>query len=145
MNVRLASAGDIRMSRGVSSLSDVRTFCVVRMLRLCDVSPRMDVSCSFVFNGVPMFTAITMSAPIAFTTSIGRLLTMPPSPSSRPLTSNGSNRPGTDMLARIATYSGPRSNTISSPVTMSVATARNGMGNWSKLASLSSARVSWCR
>ena len=49
-----------------------------------------------------MFTAITMSAPIARTTSTGRLFTSPPSPRMRPSISTGANMPGTDMLARIA-------------------------------------------
>ena len=49
-----------------------------------------------------MLTAITTSAPIARTTSTGRLLTSPPSPSTRPPASTGANIPGTDMLARIA-------------------------------------------
>jgi len=80
-------------------------------------------------SGVPMFTAMTMSAPIALTTSTGRLLTNPPSPRMRPSISMGANMPGTDMLARIALYSSPRSKTISLPVTMSVATARKGRGS----------------
>ena len=54
-----------------------------------------------------MLTAMTMSAPIARTTSTGRLLTRPPSPRMRPSSSTGANIPGTDMLARIAWYRRP--------------------------------------
>lgn len=43
------------------------------------------------------------------------------------------NTPGTAMLVRIATEMSPRSNTTICPLSMSVATARNGIGNWSKL------------
>ncbi len=71
-----------------------------------------------------MFTAMTTSAPIARTTSTGRLLTRPPSPRVRPSISTGANIPGTDMLARIAWYSRPWEKITSLPVTMLVATAR---------------------
>ena len=76
-----------------------------------------------------MFTAITMSAPIARTTSTGKLLTSPPSTNNRPSISTGANAAGTLMLARITAESSPRSNTTASPVTKSVATARNGIGS----------------
>ena len=119
-------------SRGVSSASCARTFCAVRMLIDCSAMPTNDDSCSRVISGVPMLTAITTSAPIAFTMSTGRFLTSPPSPRTLPSNSMGAKTPGTDMLPRIATYSGPRSKTTSRPSTMSVATARNGIGRRSK-------------
>ena len=51
------------------------------------------------------------SAPIARATSTGRLRTSPPSTSSWPLTLSGAISSGTDMLARIAVVSSPRSKT----------------------------------
>jgi len=64
--------------------------------------------------------------------SIGRLLAMPPSTSSRPSNSTGAIAPGTDMLARIACATLPRSITTDSPVSISVAMARKGMGSLRK-------------
>ena len=90
------------MSAGRSEASCARTFCSVRMLIVCAVYPSKDDSWLRDMSGVPMLTAMTMSAPIARTTSTGRLLTRPPSPSMRPSISAGVNIPGTDMLARIA-------------------------------------------
>ena len=83
-------------------------------------------------GGVEMLTAITTSAHSLRASSIGRLLAMPPSTSSRPSISTGAIAPGTDMLARIACATLPRSSTTDSPVSMSVAIARNGMGSLSK-------------
>ena len=102
MNERLPRSGEIRMSPGLSSASCARTFCSVRMLIICDAKPTSDCNWSRDMSGVPMLTAMTMSAPIARTTSTGRLLTRPPSPRMRPSSSIGANIPGTDMLARIA-------------------------------------------
>ena len=83
-------------------------------------------------SGVLMSTAITTSAPISRTTSTGMLATMPPSTSSRPSSSTGENAPGIDMLARIAVTRSPRAMTTFSPVTMSAATTRRGIGRRSK-------------
>ena len=80
-------------------------------------------------GGVEMLTAITTSAHSLRASSIGRLLAMPPSTSSRPSISTGAIAPGTDMLARIACATLPRSSTTDSPVSMSVAMARNGIGS----------------
>ncbi len=52
--------------------------------------------------GVEMFTAMITSPHVWRATSIGRLLAMPPSTSSRPSISTGATAPGIDMLARIA-------------------------------------------
>ena len=103
------------MSVGLSSASCARTFCSVRMLSICDAYPTTDCSWSRDMSGVPMFTAMTMSAPIARTMSTGRLLTSPPSPRMRPSISTGANMPGTDMLARIAWYRRPDSKTTCLP------------------------------
>ena len=58
-------------------------------------------------NGVPMFTAMTMSAPIRRTTSTGRLSTSPPSTSNRPPMSTGANTAGTLIDARMTAASSP--------------------------------------
>jgi hypothetical protein len=118
------SCGSIRMSVGFSNASDARTFCSVRMLIICDVTPNTLLIDSRVASGVPTLTAMTMSAPIARATSTGRLLTSMPSTSSRPPISAGAIAPGTDMLARIADASSPSLKTTAVPVTRSVATAR---------------------
>ncbi len=114
------------------------------MLIDCSATPRNEESCSRVISGVPMLMAITTSAPIAFTMSTGRFFTSPPSPSILPSMSRGAKIPGTDMLPRIAMYSGPRSKTTALPSTRLVATARNGMGSRSKLPMSSLRQVSPC-
>ena len=73
-----------------------------------------------------------MSAPIARATSTGRLSVRPPSTSSMSPICAGAITPGTDMLARITRGRSPSSNTTARPVTRSVATARYGIGSWSK-------------
>ncbi len=105
----------------------------------------IDDSASRGASGVPMLTAMTTSAPIWRTTSIGRLSTRPPSPRIRPRTSTGEKMPGTDMLARIASYNGPSVKTYGTPATMSVATARNGIGSLSRSRMPSALAVSSCR
>ena len=95
----------------------------------CAVTQSAEVI-SFRFSGgVEMLTAITTSAHSLRASSIGRLLAMPPSTSSRPSISTGAIAPGTDMLARIACATLPWSSTTDSPVSMSVAIARNGIGS----------------
>jgi hypothetical protein len=83
-------------------------------------------------GGVEMSTAITTSAQTLRAKPIGRLSAMPPSTSSRPSISTGANAPGTDMLARMAWDRLPRLSTTASPVSMSAATARNGIGSFWK-------------
>ena len=90
------------MSPGRSVASCARTFCSVRMLIIWPVMPMIEVSCERSISGVPMLTAITTSAPIARTMSIGRLSTRPPSPRIWPSYSAGEKMPGIDMLERIA-------------------------------------------
>ena len=75
---------------------------------------------------------MTMSAPIRRATSTGRLSVRPPSTSILPSNSAGAITPGTDMLARITLASSPSLKTTDLPLTRSVATARNGIGSWSK-------------
>ena len=65
--------------------------------------------------------------------STGTLSAMPPSTSSRPSRSTGANTPGADRLARMAVVRSPEPITTLSPVSRSVATARNGVGSSSKL------------
>ena len=121
------------MSVGLSEASEACTFCSVRMLIICPVTPKIELSSSRFMSGVPRLTAITMSAPIARATFTGRLSVSPPSTSSLPSISTGSISPGTDMLARITFASSPWLNTTGLPVTRSVATARNGICSSSNL------------
>ena len=83
-------------------------------------------------SGLPTSTAITTSAPISRTTPTGRLSTMPPSTRMRPSISAGANTAGTAIEARTAIARSPSANTTRSPLTMSVAMARNGIGRSSK-------------
>ncbi len=109
------------------------TFCSVRMLIICAVSPSSEFSVSRPPTGVPTFTAIRRVAPISRATSTGRLLTRPPSPRMRSSHSTGANTPGTLMLERSASARSPSARMRSWPFSMSVATARKGVGrrsNW---------------
>ncbi|CAJ5848818.1 Uncharacterised protein [Burkholderia pseudomallei] len=74
---------------------------------ICCITSAGDASASSGRSGEPMSTAITTSAPIARAASTGRLPTSPPSTSARPSISAGENRPGSAMLARIASGSEP--------------------------------------
>ena len=85
-------------------------------------------------GGVLMLTAMITSPHSLRTSSIGRLLEIAPSTSRRPSISTGRIAPGIDMLARIACARLPWSSTTASPVSMSVATARNGIGSFEKSA-----------
>ena len=114
------------------------------MLIICVVTPMTVPSVSRPASGVPMLTAMMRSTPIARATSTGRLSTSPPSPRMRPSTSIGANRPGTDMLARSACARSPSRKTTASPLSMSVATARKGIGRPSKLGARRTASV-WRR
>jgi len=98
----------------------------------CPAIATAEVSCLRVSGGVEMLTAMTTSAHSLRASSIGRLLAMPPSTSRRPSISTGAIAPGTAMLARIAWATLPRSSTTDSPVSMSVAIARNGIGSLPK-------------
>ena len=73
-------------------------------------------------------TPMMMSAPISFSTSAGKLFTKPPSTNNLSPIATGENRPGMDMLARIAVGTLPLRSTTSSPVIISVATQAKGMG-----------------
>ena len=100
-------------------------------------------------SGLEMSTAMTRCAPSFCATPTGRLAAAPPSTSLRPSSSTGGNAPGIDMLARIAVASDPSPITTASPVAMSIATARYGIGRRSKSVSpvvcISSARSSSSR
>ena len=77
----------------------------------------------------PTSTTMRMSTPMARAISTGTFSAMPPSTSSRPSRSTGENTPGADMLARMALVRSPESMITASPVSRSVATARNGVGS----------------
>ena len=72
------------------------------------------------------------STPISRARLTGRLSTSPPSTSRRPSISTGASTPGADMLARSTVARSPERSTTGSPVSRSVASARNGVGSWSK-------------
>lgn len=108
---------------------------------VCWVSPSAEPSDSRPASGVPMFTTIRTSAPSMRATLIGVLFTKPPSPRMCPSTSVGAKTPGTLMLERNARARSPPSMIMGSPVSMSVATARNGMGSASKLATSRTGKV----
>ncbi len=133
-DVSLPSGGSSSRSAGVSRAMLACTFCSVRMFTICEVMPSRLPSVSRPASGVPMLTAMITSAPMRRATFTGRLLTSPPSPRMRPSTSSGENTPGTDMLARSAAARSPWSITTGCPVSMSVATARNGVGSPSNVA-----------
>ena len=69
----------MRKSSLVIDSIEVRTFCSVRILTICKETPTKDWISFFLSKGVPILTTMTMSAPIALTTSTGRLRVNPPS------------------------------------------------------------------
>ncbi len=91
-----------------------------------------DRSSSAVGTGFGTDTAMTTSAQICRAMSTGTFRVRPPSPSTRPSSVTGAKTPGIDMLARSACGRSPESSTTISPVCMSVAIARNGIGSSSK-------------
>ena len=101
------------------------------MLRL--ISCVADWSFSRCAGGSTRLTTMTTSAHRLRATSTGMFRTMPPSARMYWSVITGAKAPGMAMLARIAVARSPLSSTTISPVTMSVATARNGIGRWSKL------------
>jgi hypothetical protein len=108
----------------------------------CDVMSSTERSVSRPSSSDEMSTAITTSAPMSRATSTGRFIAMPPSTSSRPSISIGDRAAGIDMLARIARARLPEPSTTASPVTMSPATARNGIASWSKFSTCDARSVS---
>ena len=81
---------------------------------------------------------------MAFTTSTGRLSTMPPSTKTRPSSSTAVKTPGTAMLARMAVARFPWSSTCAVPLCRSVATARYGIGKRSKFVMAAERSVASC-
>ena len=77
-------------------------------------------------GGSPTSTAMMTSAPMDRATSTGKLSEMKPSTSSSPSRETGAKPPGTAMLANTALEISPSPITTAWPVTISVATARNG-------------------
>ena len=97
-------------------------------------------------GGEPTLTAITTSTPQRSRSSrTGTLSTSPPSTSLRPRQVNGASSPGTAMLERMASVSGPSRITTRSPVPMSVAMMDSGSGSRSICGSPVSARTSALR
>ena len=126
------SSGTSNISRSPSVLSSASTFLRVRNPLNCSATERIDFATSSSWSGVLISTAMIISAPIARTVSIGRLLAMPPSTSIRSPQATGDMIAGIDMLARIAFARFPESSTTFSPVRISAATARNGIPRSSK-------------
>ena len=126
------SSGRISTSLRPQAASEACTFCSVRMLSICSATLEGRVIWSRGSSGVPRFTAMTTSAPMARATSTGRLRVSPPSTSILPSICTGATAPGTDMLARIAVARSPGLKTTIWPVTTSVAMARKGIGSLSK-------------
>ncbi len=122
-------SGAISTSFGPRLLICWSTVCLPRKLISCAVTLSAEVISSRFSGGVEMLTAMMTSPHSLRASSIGRLLAMPPSTSSRPSISTGAIAPGTDMLARMACARLPWSSTTDSPVSMSVAIARNGIGS----------------
>ncbi len=75
---------------------------------------------------------MTTSAQVSRAMSTGMLRTIPPSARMYLSTVTGANAPGIAMLARMAVARSPLLSTTIWPETMSVATALNGIGSWSK-------------
>jgi len=122
------------------------TFCSVSSATICVVTLSRPLTCSGGSGGDPTLTAITTSAPQRSRTSrTGRLSTRPPSTSLRPRYSSGASRPGTDMLARIASVRLPSRSTTRSPLPMSVAMIDTGSGRSSIRRSPRSAPTSWLK
>jgi len=82
-------------------------------------------------EGSTRFTTMTRSAHNSRATSMGMFRTSPPSLRMYGSMITGANAPGIAMLARIAVARSPSLSTTIWPVTMSVATARYGIGNLS--------------
>ncbi len=107
--------------------------------------PAADDKSFAVIGGEDNQTAITTSAQRSRATSTGRFMSWPPSDSTRSPSITGAKTPGIAMLARMAIDRSPLSMTTTSPDTMSVATARKGIGRslksrW-KRASLTRSRI----
>ena len=86
--------------------------------------------------GSTRFTTMTTSAHVSRAMSTGMLRTIPPSARMYLSRVTGANAPGIAMLARMAVARSPLFRTTMSPVTMSVATARYGIGSRSKSGSM---------
>src|ERR1039458_1818132 len=124
----------LMLTVALASIRDRRSFWVI-ITSTARVSTPVRVSSSLTSpGGSRNSTAITASASMARTVSTGMFCTMPPSASTRPLISTGVNTPGIAMEARTAWDNAPSRSTTPSPLNMSVATHRNGMGKSSKLA-----------
>ncbi len=123
-------SGAMRISFDRNSLMERCTFCSVRIRSICCATPMALPNSFSGANGVPTFTAITTSAPIARAISTGRLRTSPPSTTRRFLTRIGANTPGIASDARNDRNSGVSRSSTSSPDTRSEATELNGNASW---------------
>ena len=124
----------ILTSAGPSVSSCCRSLAPMSTSRVRDIIVSGERRSAAVGGGFGTATAMTTSAQVCRAMSTGTLRVSPPSPRMRPSMLTGENTPGTAMLARIASARSPRSRTTISPLCMSVATARKGMGNWSNSA-----------
>ena len=125
-------SGSISTSVGASAARDSRVPRRTMMPIIWFVTSSADSSPSRRASGKLTSTAMITSTPIARARLTGRLSTRPPSTSRRPPISTGASTPGADMLARSTVARSPEASTTGSPVSRSVANARNGVGNWSK-------------
>ena len=126
MSMTIFTSCGPRVSSCWRSLAPISTSSV----RATSVSGELRSSASGVGFGTA--AAMTTSAQVSRAMSTGTLRVRPPSPRIRPSIVTGANTPGTAMLARIARARSPLESTTISPRCMSVATARNGIGSWSK-------------
>ncbi len=104
----------------------------IKIVSICSEIVTTEPSSSDLYSGNSTSTAMMISTPIVFITSIGKFPMRPPSTKSFPSILAGAKTPGTDILARIASVRSPPSSTTASPATISEAIARNGMARSSK-------------
>ena len=135
------SAGTISTSCSPSRAVEVRVLPTVSMPVSWEITCSMLASASSGASGVPTSTAMTTSAPIRRTVSIGTCSAMPPSMSTCPSIVTGWKMPGSDIEARMASARLPLPSSTGWPVLRSVPMARNGIGSRSKSETVLTARV----
>ena len=116
-----------------ASLRFLRSFCSTAIFADCRNTLVKVLSCERGIGSPCTLTAITTSACIPRTTSVGRLLMIPPSISTRSSHSTGVKIAGMAIVARNALGNEPRSRMNPSPDTRSVETQRKGIGRSSKV------------
>ena len=113
----------------------IATFVLARIMAssVCPASPRNEASAALRSARSPTLTATTRAAPMSLTTSAGTLSTVPPSTSTIPSRRTGGKISGSDIVARIAEASEPRSSTTRVALSRSIDTVRNGVGRSSNV------------